>query len=235
MLEHIINAGSKIIGGIISDNAQSKNVEKQLAAQREFAQQGVQWKVADAKKAGVHPLYALGAQTHSFAPMSIGASGLGSAVSSMGQDIGRAVAATSPAAARAADAQIRLIEAQARNLELQNMGQAVRQVAPSQVGPAFPSVDTGVPLPRARPPEAGAYGLGVIDTFGRRIDTRPDRSATQKVSDQYGEIVGEAHGIESFVHAVSMQAAMEYQRMLDAFYRGPSASSLRRSHKLGRR
>ena len=41
---------------------------KNAALQREFAQSGIQWKVADAKKAGLHPLAALGAQTASASP-----------------------------------------------------------------------------------------------------------------------------------------------------------------------
>lgn len=37
--------------------------------QEKFAKEGIQWKVADAKKAGLHPLAALGASTNSFTPV----------------------------------------------------------------------------------------------------------------------------------------------------------------------
>jgi hypothetical protein len=49
--------------------------EQQLQYQKDFAQQGVTWRVADAKKAGIHPLAALGANTISYAPMYMGADG----------------------------------------------------------------------------------------------------------------------------------------------------------------
>lgn len=46
-----------------------ENARSQIALQREFAQNSIQWRVADAKKAGIHPLAALGAQGTSYTPM----------------------------------------------------------------------------------------------------------------------------------------------------------------------
>lgn len=77
-------------------NADAQRRNEQL--QREFAQQGIRWRVEDAKAAGIHPLAALGAQTHSFAPTLVGSTNMvpeaGSgwrAMGQMGQDISRAV------------------------------------------------------------------------------------------------------------------------------------------------
>lgn len=64
--------------------------------QREFAQNGIQWRVADAKKAGIHPLYALGANTASAAPISTGDDGSGY-LAQTGQDISRAITSTKSA------------------------------------------------------------------------------------------------------------------------------------------
>ena len=62
-----------------------------MALQKEFAKKGIRWKVADARKAGINPLVALGAQTHSFSPQMIGGEdALGKTMQSMGQDISRA-------------------------------------------------------------------------------------------------------------------------------------------------
>ena len=70
--------------------------------QKEFAQNGVRWKVADAKAAGLHPLAALGASTASYSPSAvIGDSPDFSFLRDIGQDIGRAVDAKSTAAERA--------------------------------------------------------------------------------------------------------------------------------------
>jgi len=86
MLGSLISAGADLLGGLIGKSS----ADKQSAMQKEFAQNGIQWKVADAKKAGIHPLYALGANTMSYSPVATGDFG----VSQAGQDIGRAIDAT---------------------------------------------------------------------------------------------------------------------------------------------
>lgn len=58
----------KLLGGLFDDKSAEKQQAQNLAYQKEFAQSGIQWKVKDAQAAGVHPLYALGAQTHSYTP-----------------------------------------------------------------------------------------------------------------------------------------------------------------------
>lgn len=45
------------------------NFDKNAQLQREFAQNSIRWKVNDAKSAGIHPVYALGASGTSFSPM----------------------------------------------------------------------------------------------------------------------------------------------------------------------
>lgn len=60
--------------------------------QKEFAQNGIRWKVADAKAAGLHPLAALGASTASYSPSAvIGDSPDFSFFKDMGQGIDRAM------------------------------------------------------------------------------------------------------------------------------------------------
>lgn len=90
MLGAIIGAGASLLGGILGNKSQSENMDKQIDMQKDFAQQGISWKVADAKRAGIHPLYALGAQTTPFQPMSVG-NPLGEGIAAAGQDLGRAV------------------------------------------------------------------------------------------------------------------------------------------------
>jgi len=94
MLGNIIAAGANILGGIMGQNSQERMAEKNIALQREFATQGIQMRVEDAKKAGIHPLAALGAQTTSFSPISVGGSSMAAGLSAAGQDIARAVDST---------------------------------------------------------------------------------------------------------------------------------------------
>lgn len=103
MIEALLGAGSSLLGGLLSNNATEKAnkqnaamAEKQYQQQKEFAQSGIQWKVQDAEKAGIHPLYALGANTISYSPQSVGgaASSNFDFLGNAGQNIGRAIDAT---------------------------------------------------------------------------------------------------------------------------------------------
>lgn len=92
MLGALFGAAGSIAGSLLGKKSQDKQAKQNLQAQKEFAQHGIRWKVADAKAAGLHPLAALGTQTASYTPVSVGDtySNLGSA----GQDIGRAIDST---------------------------------------------------------------------------------------------------------------------------------------------
>lgn len=90
MLGALLSAGSSLLGGLLGRKSADKQAKQNIKLQKQFAQEGIQWKVKDAEKAGVHPLYALGAQTHSFSPVSVG-DPLPGAIADMGQNIGRAV------------------------------------------------------------------------------------------------------------------------------------------------
>lgn len=58
------NLLSAPVNAALSDMANQKNHQMQ----KEFAQNSIQWKVEDAKKAGIHPAIALGAQGYSASP-----------------------------------------------------------------------------------------------------------------------------------------------------------------------
>lgn len=81
-----------LVGGLFGRSSAKKQASQQAALQREFAQNGIRWKVEDAKAAGIHPLYALGAQTNSYQPIAID-DPMGNALSNMGQDVSRAIQA----------------------------------------------------------------------------------------------------------------------------------------------
>lgn len=96
------------IGSIIGANQSGANAaainEANYEHQKEFAKNGIRWKVADAKAAGLHPLAALGAQTSSYTPSAVvGDSPDFSFLRDLGQDVGRAIDAKSTAAERAAN------------------------------------------------------------------------------------------------------------------------------------
>lgn len=114
----LIGAAGSLLGGIFSDRSsrraaddvnrqQRESVSESNALQREFAQSGIRWRVEDAKAAGLHPLYAIGANVPTYSP-TIGAftapdrSGLGRGLAEAGQHLGRAVQAQQSPAERTA-------------------------------------------------------------------------------------------------------------------------------------
>lgn len=95
----IAGAVGSIAGGALGlvGNSQANAANMALAGlnyqqQKEFAQNGIRWKVADAKAAGIHPLAALGAMPTSYTPASTVVNPPDySFLSEAGQNIGRAM------------------------------------------------------------------------------------------------------------------------------------------------
>lgn len=185
----LIGAGSSLAGGLLgksaADNAAAAAnaaAERNIALQKEFAQNGIRWKVEDAKAAGIHPLYALGASGASFSPVnaSIGPdTSMASALSDMGQNVGRAVAATRTAEEDAA-AKINLDHAKA-NLDGQLIDNQIkaRTLQNMNTGPNFPGSTNFIPgqgdsgLVNIKPSERTASQPGVP---AQEAGWRPDRS-----------------------------------------------------------
>lgn len=100
---------SAVVGGLFGRSSSKSQAEAQRQAneqnlainrennalQREFATHGIQWKVEDAKAAGLHPLYALGGAGASFTPSSIPVMPVDSGgwKAEMGQNVARAATA----------------------------------------------------------------------------------------------------------------------------------------------
>lgn len=128
MLGSAISAGASLYSGYMSRKAQaatnemtSANAQKQMDMQKDFAQKGIRWRVNDAKLAGIHPLYALGASTPSYTPQSTAftpETGLAQGLAAAGQDIGRAVNATRTAPERQTAFTTTLQGLQIKNMEL---------------------------------------------------------------------------------------------------------------------
>lgn len=89
----LIMAGSNLVGGLLNNRAIRRANSANTAMSKEFAQNGIRWRVEDAKAAGLHPLYALGAPTMSPAFGVQAETGTGSALMNMGQDVSRAMRA----------------------------------------------------------------------------------------------------------------------------------------------
>lgn len=154
----LISAGATLAGGLLGNRSSRKAAQANINLQREFAQQGIRWKVADAKAAGIHPLYALGAATHSFSPVSV-SDPRGEALHSMGQDIGRAMHATATAAERR-EHEARLAEA-AMRAEGREIERHRSTLATDEVQRQFYAAQTARLLQNASGPPTPAAASGV--------------------------------------------------------------------------
>lgn len=191
-LPAIASAASSIWNSISGKN----EARHQERLQREFAQNQIQWKVADAKKAGIHPLYALGAPTMSYSPVSVGG---GLEMPDMGQDISRAMNAGMPK-----EGQLSSFDAAVQDLQLKKFG-LENELLAAQIRRLNTEVLSKPALPITLP-------------GGSKFDTG-NQSSAQTVQDRYGDIVENIYGIGS----LGYDAVLNMKQVGDAFRaRNPS-------------
>lgn len=138
----------------IGVGSSNKSKKKEAAANRQLQldtlQNQIQWRVADAKKAGVHPALALGASLGSYSPVSTNFESPN--FSQYGQDISRAIGAGQSAAERRVAAGRATLEAtqneEAHALSMENMAlqnemlrSRIGRLNSAQLGPAVPDMD----------------------------------------------------------------------------------------------
>lgn len=123
-------------------NLSDSRFNTNIAMQKEFAQSGIRWKVEDAARAGIHPLYAMGAQGAMASPVTVGEpqspispSGADVALGNMGQDISRAIHATRTNEERA----FSILQLERAGLENQLLETQIYNLQHNQTGPPLPS------------------------------------------------------------------------------------------------
>lgn len=187
MLPALIGAATSVAGGLLSNRANEKankqaqeNALRQEALQKEFAQSGIQWKVKDAEAAGIHPLYALGANTISYSPSSVGATPnnfdfLGSA----GQNVGRAIQAAQSNPARITALQTTAAELQNEGLRLDNdlkraqLVSAANLVNQPGTGPGLPNLLTTSAMPgQGNSPQIDGPTMDVSKKISPALDAK---------------------------------------------------------------
>lgn len=184
-------------------NQQAEQNARNEQLQREFAQSGIQWKVADAEKAGIHPLYALGASTMSFAPNSVGATNtmtpLADMAKNLGQDLSSSVNNTRTDTQRSKAMVSTATTLQLKNMELRNelLGAQIAKLRANNT-PATPTPNSSfldvtgdVTVPRADTPEESP----VLAAEGRNWKIQPGWVNAEDVEKKYGDIAQEVYGM----------------------------------------
>lgn len=170
--ENLVSGVSGLVGGAISNRAAESNFNKNADLQRQFAKNGIRWRVEDAKAAGLHPLFALGANTTSFSPIAVQDS-VGPALATMGQDISRSMQATRTAEERsAASQQMTALSLERAQLENDLLRSQIAKNA--TVGPPMPSA-TAFPI--------GSDGIVTRDL----VDVQPSKIISARSEDSSTE------------------------------------------------
>lgn len=176
----LVGGGASILGGLIGAEESEDNRHfaeetgrRNEALQREFARNGIQWRVADAKDAGLHPLFALGGAGATYTPsaQTIGTDNhLGRGIAEAGQNVSRAMLASQTADQRALHAaQLAALEAQAQR----DLAHSQYYLSLAARGPTNPPMANGEDV------VTDAYGASVgprtgsIDYRGTRIAASP--------------------------------------------------------------
>lgn len=201
----LLDTGTNIWMSENMKDFQEDALNANIAMQRDFAKQGIRWRVEDAQAAGIHPLYALGAQVNAASPVPVGDIGVGNAsnFAGMGQDISRAIDSTRTANERSI---ARYNAAQAEGQELDNQMKRVQlsKLSANQVGPALPGygpsdgLGLGVPTPvevkplelNASDPGNPAKEAGYVTDYGfARTPTGmvvvPSKDVKDRIEDQF--------------------------------------------------
>lgn len=162
-------------GGIIGSIIQDRRAKANNAAQIEAAKSGVQWRAEDARRAGISPLVALGANIYqpNFERGGDWETSLSNLGQSMGQDISRAVNATRGARARQEVLDnLTLEHASLQNDMLRSQIMRMNQ----QVGPALPSSSDMPLLTGQGDTRSATAGLPYVEEHPlQRIHSMPGR------------------------------------------------------------
>lgn len=174
MLGNILGAVGGLVGSIFGRKQAEKDAKRQEALQREFAQNGIKWKVEDAKRSGIHPLYALGAQTTSYSPVSIG-----NDFAQVGQNLGRAMDATRTSSERNSAYATTVQELQLKRMGLENelLASQIANIRQAGSKPPFP----GDPYMLEGQPSSGpAKNVGIM---GQETAAVPETGFSMKMVD----------------------------------------------------
>uniref|UniRef100_A0AAU8AZ23 DNA pilot protein n=2 Tax=Dulem virus 92 TaxID=3145803 RepID=A0AAU8AZ23_9VIRU len=199
-----LGAATSLFGSNKSAKSQQKANEmnmqlarEQMAYQKELAQSQIQWRVEDAKKAGLHPMAALGLSPMSYSPVSGSAvgstydySGVGNSLQQMGQNIDAHVmnAKTREERKQAQDLQNKQIGLSLRSQELNN--QILEQELISRRVKLFQQLTPGLPGTKGLP--RGKYAVS-----GQGDSVMPRQEGTVATGDKKFQFMQQPNGTYS--------------------------------------
>lgn len=159
-----------LIGGLVSAGANIISGISERKRQENLSRTQIQRRVADAKKAGIHPLAALGATTYNPSPIQIDGSGF----AQMGQAVDSALdkARTQSERQTVTDNQAKYGQLQLQNMELQNAMLAAKIALIRSGGSTPPAPGDSYHIP-GQPPSGTSVPGTVVNLPHKRVGS-PD-------------------------------------------------------------
>jgi hypothetical protein len=184
ILPSIISAGSSIFGGLQSNKANWALNQENWRMQEYFNKNSIRWRVRDAKAAGLHPLYALGAPTISTSPLAFGDQ-LGPAMAEAGQAISQGIRRIGSVERQREELDLALLSSQIAESDARREMYLSEAARNRQSGNATPGLgimnETGV-LPEGQAPNV--TGLSSLAPGSGYIDVKPMEVHSPKSGDQ---------------------------------------------------
>lgn len=198
---------ASVVGGVLglsgtkdTNETQEGLTREQIAYQKELAQNQMQWRVEDAKKAGLHPMAALGLSPSSYSPVSTSLSTPDyNFLSEFGQDVDRAImqGKTAPERKKALELQETQASLAIKNQELQNDLLETeladkRFRLQQQMFPPTPSLSRQSNVAIDGQPDGRYFDSPILsdgfrlDSRGRRVDFIPSEDLKSRTEDVFG-------------------------------------------------
>lgn len=196
----LLDFGGKIIGGVMNKSAMNKQRDQIDALNRNK----IQWTVEDAKKAGIHPLAALGSPVAGSFASPVANTALGDAVADGAASLGRSFSKSGSLEIENAQltnerlrAEIELTRAQSRTLTARTMNEL-----------------RGVDVAGNKLETPGGLAVG-----GRVLQTNPNFSDAQRWQDRGGDIVENVMGLAAMMADIYQTMKPSVQARSDNFER----------------
>jgi hypothetical protein len=163
------------LGSLAGAYMQTEAANKANKQQMDLAKNSIQYRVADAQKAGIHPLYALGAPTLSTSHVT---SSMGQGVADAAGHLGKAIS--------------NMGQAKANNLQLENMALQNKSLKHDIAGKIQDHyIKEAQFINKLNDPSRN----NVMQIAGSNWSQDKGWSDTQKIEDRYGDLISWAYGL----------------------------------------
>jgi len=166
-------------GSVLNQYLGGKAAKKEYARQKTFAQNSLQWRVADATKAGIHPLYAVNANLPTYAPSIASGGDFGASFANMGANLDDMVGKRQTTASKSVSRSMEVLSLENASLQNDYLRAQIRNLDRAGLPPAVGADEEGIKL--VPPQRTTSLSIGLP------YKTNPAFVDAQTIEDRYGD------------------------------------------------